>query len=55
MDSTTELRRLVDRFGHHKVWSVGLKVLGFPPTWEPSLVEVLSLSKELQRLEDVRI
>lgn len=49
MHETESLRSLVAKHGWARVWSVGLSVLGYPPTWEPSLIELLNLKNELEK------
>lgn len=48
VESTDEIRPLVAKHGWRRVWRVGLDMLGYPPTWEPSLLEVLNLKSELE-------
>lgn len=49
VESTDDLRLLIELFGWNRVWNVGTKFLGYPPTWEPSLIEILRLKKELEK------
>jgi hypothetical protein len=49
VESTDEIRPLVAKYGWRRVWRVGIDVLGYPPTWEPSLIEVLNLKSELEK------
>lgn len=42
---------LAERFGALAVWERGLELFGRPPTWEPSLVDVLRLGEFLKERE----
>jgi hypothetical protein len=44
---TGALRGLVDQYGWQRVWAVSESLFGYPPTWEPSLLEILQLKSEL--------
>lgn len=46
MDSP--LRVLADEFGPVRVWKVGMEVFGYPPTWEPSVTDLLRLQTALK-------
>lgn len=43
------LHGLMERFGGYRVWNVGIEVLGFPPTWNPSTREILLLQETLEK------
>lgn len=47
MEDVPLLQSLVDQFGPEMIYEAGLKVLGYPPTWEPSLKEVLQIKQFL--------
>lgn len=42
-----EFYSLLDRFGTDLVWSVGLHLLGYPPTWSPTGREFVSIKRFL--------
>lgn len=50
VESTPELQKLVEKHGWSRVWSVGERVLGYPPTWEISLIELLQLKEALNNV-----
>lgn len=39
---------LAERYGPLVVWEYGLELFGRPPTWEPSLMDVLRLTEFLK-------
>lgn len=41
------VRPLVERYGPERVWTVGLTVLGFPPTWVGGFVNIRRLEAAL--------
>lgn len=41
----------LDRHGSDKVWSIGLEVLGFPPTWADRREETQLLSDTLAAMD----
>lgn len=38
---------LVDQYGPERVWIAGLRVLGFPPTLNPSAADAVKIGKFL--------
>lgn len=40
---------MVAEFGWYRVYAAGLDCFGYPPTWEPSLRELLDLKTLLNR------
>lgn len=47
MDSESYLAPLIDEYGPTRVWQVGIKTLGYPPSWAHSLPEVLKVQAAL--------
>lgn len=48
MRECRELTNLVNVHGWWKVYETGLRLFGYPPTWEPSLSELLQLKNLLE-------
>lgn len=46
MDSS--LRSFAEEFGPLRVWDAGISVLGYPPTWEPSVHEITEVVSYLK-------
>lgn len=45
--SNSRLRALVQQFGAAVVWSRGIQLLGYPPTWDISGKQILELEVSL--------
>ncbi|MFG0260995.1 MAG: hypothetical protein ACF788_01195 [Novipirellula sp. JB048] len=46
-DAPPYIQGIVQRFGAEAVWQSGIEVLGFPPSWEPSIDDSLLILKHL--------
>ena len=49
MKDVEALQPFIMEFGCREVWEAGLHVLGFPPTWKPSLNDLIKLREYLIR------
>lgn len=47
--SMPALRPLLDEFSAERIWKVGLEVLGFPPTWAPSINDLMKVKEALRK------
>lgn len=43
------VRPLVVRFGDNEVYDVWMKTLGYPPTWNPGIEDVLVVQDTLEK------
>ena len=48
LDEKKDLSHLIERYGHGQVWNAGVEVLGYPPTWWLSELEVLLVTRKLE-------
>ena len=46
---TPALLPLAEKYGPAPVWFAGIEALGWPPTWQPSLRDVLRISEYLEK------
>ncbi len=42
------LATLAEQHGAERVWRVGIETLGYPPTWQDMLSEVMELQQALE-------
>lgn len=47
MDPGGLLAPLIDTHGPTAVWHTGIRVLGYPPSWFPTVSDVLHIEDEL--------
>lgn len=47
-ESPPHIAALIEQYGADRVWRIGLNVLGYPVSWEPNGLELLTLAKELK-------
>jgi len=48
VEEGSPLAPLVRKFGFDRVYSVGIDVLGYPPTWFPDIRDLLLLKSTLE-------
>jgi hypothetical protein len=39
---------MVEKYGWFRVYEAGLELIGFPPTWDPSLKQLLAIKSYLE-------